>query len=316
MPTFDSKEVKKKAVPTMFIELVDQRDSGWVMDGTERTGNPVKISSPSARFIPNRGFRLVKLKDANGQDILGDDGKPEYTNEAIRYIKNCPTLSVEEQNRRGFKPSKNKQEDLIIVRKGNMTVVKEGKFSILYDYLEQVFYNTSNPDRPASAEEIFRVIQLGKKEETLNENKVALADAWGFIGTLYSKKGKDNFQYDEEKINALCQLFLVYAETPSGKVNGLMAYAEKDPIGFMDKALRFIQTIEMEIGYALELGVIMFDKNVAKYANKDKVIADLGTERISQAKKIAKLGNLFGTDEYKAAYEEFKVELEVAQSKQ
>lgn len=83
---FDSLEVKKKTSPkTILIELVDQRDSGWVLDGTERTNNPIRITSPSAEFIPNRGFRLVKFKNEKGEE--------EWINEPIRFIKNCPYLS-------------------------------------------------------------------------------------------------------------------------------------------------------------------------------------------------------------------------------
>lgn len=304
---YDSKEIKGKVkAPTMFIELVDQRDSGWVMDGTERTANPVKITSPSAKFIPNRGFRLVKKKDETGQGY--------WENEAIRYIKNCPTLSVEEQNRRGFRPSRNKQEDLIIVKKGNFSVTREGSFASLYDYLQDVFYNASNPNRPTSAKAIFKVVELGKKEEGINEKKLAIAEATQFIGTLFARQGKE-YRYDEEKIDALCQLFLVYAETPSGKINGLMAHAEKDPVGFLDKALRFEQTIELEIGEALALGVIKFDEGVACYANKEKVIAAVGTKTTKQEKNISKLAALFGTSEYKSAYDEFKIELDTARNK-
>lgn len=291
----------------MFIELVDQRDSGWVLDGTRGTKDEKRLTSPSAEFIPNRGFRLVRVK--------GENGEVEYVNEAIRYIKNCPVLSVEEQNRRGFRPSKNKMEDLIIVKGGNFSVTREGSFSLLYDYLEQVFYNATNPDRPSSAKGIFKVVELGKKEEQFNENEIAIADAIQFIGTLYDKKGKDEFIYNEDKINSLCKVFLVYAETPSGKINGLIAHAKKDPIGFLDKALKFEQGILMEISQALELGVIKFNSNTAVYCNKDKVVAMVGNGNIKHDKKIEKLANLLGSSEYKSVYQEFKIELEAAKEK-
>jgi hypothetical protein len=307
MKAFDSKEVKKKA-PTMFIELVDQRDSGWVLDGTAGTPHEKRLKSPSAEFIPNRGFRLVKTKDEDGETI--------YMNEAIRFIKNCPTLSVEEQNKRGFRPSKNKQEDLIIVKGGNFSVTKEGSFSTLYDYLEQVFYNESNEKRPDSAKAIFRVIEFGKKEEIVNEKEIAQADAIQFIGTLYTKKGKGDFVYNEDKINALCQLFLVFAESPSGKINGLIGHAKKNPEEFLSKAMKFEQTIVMEITQGLDLGVFHFDKNIATYSNKEKAIASVGTGNLSQPKKIERLANILGSDEYKSHYAEFKIELDAAKEKQ
>lgn len=301
---YDSPEVKKKKAPTMFIELCDQRDSGWVMKGTEGTKHEVRLTTPSAEFIPNRGFRLIK-----------DEASGEWYNEAIRYIKNHPVLSVEEQRKRGIAPANNKQEDLIIVKNGNFSVTREGRYISLFDYLKDVFYNESNPNRPDTAKAIFRIVEVGKKEEQINEIKLAQAEAITYLGHLYQRQGKE-YVYDEPKINALCNLFLVYAESPSGKINGLIAHAEKDPINFLDKAMRFEQTIQMEIGYGLDLSVIKFEGNAAVYCNKDKVIAVIGKGNLSQDKKINKLADLFGTDEYKGAYEEFKVELESARAKQ
>lgn len=164
---YDSKEIKGKVkAPTMFIELVDQRDSGWVMDGTERTANPVKITSPSAEFIPNRGFRLVKKKDETGQDY--------WENEAIRYIKNCPTLSVEEQNRRGFRPSRNKQEDLIIVKKGNFSVTREGSFASLYDYLQDVFTTPLTRTGQHLRKPFSKLLNSAKKKKALTRRNLLL----------------------------------------------------------------------------------------------------------------------------------------------
>lgn len=305
---FDSPEVKKAKAPTMFIELCDQRDSGWILQGTQGTKDEVRLKTPSAEFIPNRGFRLVKAKNP-------DTGEDEWQNEEIRYIKNRTVLSVSEQQRKGIFPAKNKLEDKIIIKGGNFSVTREGAYISLYDYLKDVFYNESNPNAPDSSKKIFRVVELGKKEEAINENKLAIAEATMFIGNLYTKQGNE-YRYNEDKINALCQLFLVYAESPSGKINGLMAHAEKNPVVFLDKAMRLEQVAVMEIGHALELGVIKFDKNIAKYSNKDKVIANLGTGNMKQDTKIGRLADLFNTDEFKAAYDEFKAELGAAKDTQ
>ena len=301
--SFDSKEVKRAKAETMFIELVDQRDSGWVMDGTERTANEVRLKTPSAEFIPSRGFRLVKDEQTN-----------EWYNEEIRFIKNQRELSLDKQKQRGITPSKNKLEDKIIVKGGRFSVTREGAYVSLFDYLKDVFYNGSNPNRPSSAKEIFRQVDFGAKEEAINEKKMAIAAATNFIGDLYTKRGKE-FVYDEDKINALCQIFLVYAESPSGKINGLIGHAERDPEGFLEKATKLGDTLQMEIGHALELSVIKFDGNKAMYANKDKMIALLGSGNMSHKKKVEKLADLLATDEYKSAASEFMVELEAAKEK-
>lgn len=305
--SFDSKEVKKKAAPTLFIELIDQRDSGWVLDGTAGTSRETRLTSPSAEFIPNRGYRLVKVKNEHGEE--------EWINQPIRYIKNSPTLSVEEQQRRNILPAKNKLEDKIIVKRGNFSVVREGAHIALYDYLLESFYNGSNPNRPDTAKALYRVIELGKREEAVNERKLAVAEAIQFLGTLYTRQGKE-FRYKEDKINSLCQMFQVFAETPSGKINGLMAHAEKDPMDFLDKALRFEETLAMEVAQALELNVIRFEGNNVVYCHKDKVISNLGRGEIKHDKKVSKLADAFTREDMKAAYEEFSIELQSARDKQ
>lgn len=308
---YDSAEVKsrgKEKPETMFIELVDQRDGGWRMDAANGEPNPfgAKITSPSAEFIPNRGFRKARVKNA--------EGKFEEYNEEIRYIKNQRELSVEKQRMLGITPSKNKLEDKIIIKRGGFSVTREGAYISLFDYLKDVYYNASNTNRSSSAKKIFRVIEVGKSDEQFNESEIAYAEAVQFISQLRHKSG-NKFVYDEQKIDALCQLFLVYGETPAGKMAGLVGHAKKDPENFLHMALKLIQTVQTNIAYGLELSVIKFDGNVACYCNKDKVITDFGRGNLGQEKKIDKLADFFAAPENKAALDEFMVELEAAVEK-
>jgi hypothetical protein len=307
---YDTKEVKKKdKAPTLFIELCDQRDSGWRMDSSSGDYNPQgqKITSPSAEFIPSRGFRLVK--GVNGE------GKEEWYNEEIRYIKNQRILSVLEQKQKDIRPSHNKLEDKIIVKGGNMSVTREGAFIGLYDYIKEVFYNLSNPDRPESAKALFKVVEVGKVEEELNEIDIIQSDAVQYIKGLFYKQG-GKFIYDEPKINALCNMFLIHAESASGKVSGLMGYAKRDPKAFLDKSLRFEQTIVTELAQAIEMGVVKFEGNTLQYCNKEKVVLDLGRGNLKHETKITKAAEMLGTEEYKEAYVEMQIELESAVEKQ
>jgi len=318
MSNYDSAEVKKstkkKEVPQVFIELCDQRDSGWIMDGTAGTPHEVRLTTPSAEFIPNRGYRKIKVKNP-------ETGEMEEVHEAIRYIKNSHVISVEEQNKRGIRPAKNKMEDLIIIKgagnKGGgnyLAISREGPYIGMYDYITSVFYNESNPDAPSSSKKIFRQVDFNKKAEMFNEQEIAQAEAISYIGTLYMRRGNE-YTYNEDKINSLCNIFAVYAESPSEKIKALMGVAKIDPAGFLNRALVAEQTIEMEIGHALDLNVFHFAKNVAQYNHKDKVIADLGRGNMKHENKVRKLAEIFGTDEYKAVYEEFRAELEAAKLK-
>lgn len=305
---FDSKELKKEKAPTLFIELSDQRDSGFVLDGTLGTKHEHRLTCPKSRFIPSRGFRLVKGKNP-------ETGVEEWYNEEIRYIKNQRVLSIAEQNARGIKPSRYKLDDKIRVDGGNFSVTREGAFIGLYDYLVQVYYNGSNPNRPASATELYKVKEVGKEEEQWNETEVMASDAIQLIKNLFYKEGK-SYVYDEPKINALANMFTIFAETPAGKVSGLMGFAKKNPKDFLERALKFEQTIVTEITHAIELNVVKFDGNALVYCNKDAVVLDVGRGNLKHETKISKAADILSTPEYKGVYEELRIELEIAKEKQ
>lgn len=300
---YDTKELKKDKPPVIFIELCDRRPSGFIKDGTKGTDWEEELDSPVAEFIPNFGYRRAK-KVENGKDV--------FYNEPIRYIKEQTVISVAEQKKLGIEPHRASKEDKIIIERGNFSVVREGSFVGLYDYILEAFYNETNPNRSESAQALYRVIDFDKEDEEINELDFMIADATQFVQRLVQKVGEKQYKYQEEKIKGLCQLFAIFAETPAGMVTGLMAFAKKDPKTFLDKATKFEQTKMIQITHALELSVIKFEGNTVQYAAKDKIIATLGTGNMSHAKKIEKLADLFGTPELRAAYDEFQLELEVA----
>lgn len=306
---FDSAEVKEEAVaPVLYIELFDRRGSGFILDdGNRGTQKQVEIDCPTAEFIPNFGFRRG-VKKVNGKDV--------FYNEQIRYIKEQTEISVEKQKELGIVRSRAGKEDMIEVKKGSFTVAKEGSFIGLYDFLMDSFYNADNPNRSATATKIYRVIELGKEEEGLNEDDILMADAIKLVARFYQKTGKGKFTYNEEKINALCELFTIFAETMPGKIAALNGLAKVDPKTFLEKAAKFEQVTMTEIAHALQLNVIQINENTVQYVGKEKIIANLGTAKMSREKQIEKLADLLRTPELKAAYEELQLELEIAQEKQ
>lgn len=303
---FDSEEVKENP-PVLFIELYDRRPSGFILDDDKRgTSQQTEIDCPTAEFIPNFGYR-------KGVKIV--NGKEQKYNEQIRYIKEQTEISVEKQKALGIVPHRAGKEDMIEVKKGNFTITREGSYVGLYDYLMESFYNASNPERSESAAKIYRVVEIGKEEEIMNEDDIAMADALKFIARFYQKTAK-GYTYNEEKINSLCEIFAVFAETMSGKVAALNGLAKVEPVEFMKKAEKFEQRTITEITHALQLNVIQFQGNTVMYVGKDKIIASLGTGNMGQDKKIEKLADLLHTPELKAAYEELQLEIEIAQERQ
>jgi hypothetical protein len=308
---FDSEEVKdeKAEAPVLYIELYDKRGSGFILDdGNRGTQKQVEIDCPTAEFIPNFGFRRGVKKDKNGKEV--------FFNEQIRYIKEQTEISVEKQKELGIVRSRAGKEDMIEVKKGSFTVAKEGSYISLYDYLLESYYNADNPNRSPTATKIYRVIELGKEEEGLNEDDILMADAIKLVARFYQKTGKGKFTYNEEKINALCELFTIFAETMPGKIAALNGLAKVDPKTFLEKAAKFEQVTMTEIAQALQLNVIQIKDNVLQYVDKEKIILSFGTAKLSREKQIEKAADLLHTPELKSAYEELQLELEIAQEKQ
>lgn len=324
---FDSEEVRDETPPVMYIEVFDRRDSGFYLDqngvpgGTRGTKFEMGIDCPTACFIPNLGYRKgykTLIDRATGKEVIDKTtGKPKIQayHEQIRYIKEQTEISVEKQKALGIVPHRAGQEDMIEIKKGNMTIVREGSHIGLFDYILDAFYNASNPDRSQGAAKIYKVIELGKEEEEMNDDDIMMADALKFVARFYKKTGKGVYKYNEEKINGLCELFSVFGATMSGKVTALNLLAKADPETFLTKAEKFEQITITEITHALQLNVIRFNENTVEYVEKEKVIVSLGTGKLSHEKKIEKLADMLHTSELTAAYEELKVELELAKEK-
>jgi hypothetical protein len=324
---FDSEEVKEEKPPVLYIEVFDRRDSGFYLDsngvpaGTRGTKFEMGIDCPTACFIPNVGYRkgykplIDRVTNKPVIDKETGEVKMQAYHEPIRYIKHQTEISIEKQKALGIVPHRSAQEDMIEIKKGNMTIVREGAHIPLYDYILEAFYNSTNPDRSPGAAKIYKVVELGKEEEELNEEDILMADALKFVARFYQKTAKGKFTYNEEKINGLCELFAVFGETMSGKVLALNSLAKLDPANFLEKAEKFEQVTITEITHALHLNVIRFKDNVVEYVEKEKVLGSLGTAKMSHEKKIEKLADLLHTPEMKAAYEELQLELEIAQEK-
>lgn len=301
-------EVKENQIPVMFIELVEKGDSGFIQDGTAGTPFEVRLNAPSITWIPTEGWRKQK-KDEHGKTL-----KTPF-NERIRYISSESEISIKKQKELGIEPTRGGKGDKIIFEKGYFTIAREEPNIGLYDYLKESFYNQNNPDRSAKATAIYKVIEPDKDAEIFNEDEMASADAIQYIGTLYSKVGEKQYKYHHEKIDGLCSMLEIFAETSAAKIQSIITVAKIHPRKFMNIVTRWEQTTETEVTHALSFNVIFFDKNVAQYKAKDKVIKSLGTENLTQNQKVTKLADWLRTAEGHQEYMELKAELEAAQEK-
>jgi hypothetical protein len=290
----------------IFVELVDQNNSGFVQDDTINTNTPLELRAPGVRFIPNEGFRRgVKMVD----------GVRTFYNERIRYIKNETVISLAEQKVLGIEPNPLPSVDKIPIEKGYATVVREGSTVGLFDYISEAFYNESNPDRSEKASAIWRIVEMDKAAEQFNEDELIAADAVKFVGSLYQKIGKNTYQYNEDKINAVCEMLAIFADTPATKIRALLSHAKQRPAWFLNKVTKLEQTTVTEVTHALELSVIRFNSNTAEYCNKDRVLRNFGSGKFTQDQKIMKLADWLRTADGHEAYMELKAEIEAALNK-
>lgn len=299
----------KEKVPSMYIEVLERGDSGYVRDDTVGTPHEERIDCPGVIFIPNTGNMSEEIIGAGGK------GTGTFRNVRIRYIKNCPLIKVEEQKAAGWDKHPIPSNDVIQVSKGKTIVKREGD-TALYDYLENVFYNESAPNRPRSAKAIFKVIKLEEKTETLNEKDFVQADAVNFVQSLVNKVGNKSYKYNEAKIdNVLTALNLFGGETYPEKVNVLTHAAKQSPYEFLNIVTKLEQVTITEVTHAIELNVIRFEGSSVEYCDSKKVLATISSDFKSQDKKINAVADLLKTPEYAQAYQELKAAMEIAREK-
>lgn len=313
-------------VPTMFISLLDQQDSGWVCDDTVGTTHEKRISAPGVLFIPNKGKRSEPILDDNGK-VVG------YKNIPIQYIKGCDVIDVEEQRKRGFKPDERTglynqgsgipSNDAIVIKKGDALIKREGD-TALFDYLSVVHFSLSAPYRPKGAKAIYKVVELEKQTEVLNEKDFLESDAVNYVQSLLIKQGK-GYKYKEDKIDNLLSILGLYGgDNYPNKINTLTLAAKgkinQDGITittkqFLDIVTKLDETTITEVTHALQLDVIKFEGNSVVYTDGNKVLASLGENKMKQNQKIEALSELLKTPEYAQSYQELKAKSELAQEK-
>lgn len=311
MPEYRSED----KAPVMFIELVEKQDSGFVRDGTENTPFEERLTAPSIAWIPSEGFRRRMTTNDKGEVV------PTPGVEAIRFIRGVDEISVQRQKELGLEPTNKGKGDKIIFEKGFATVAREGADVGLYDYLKDVYYNTSNPLRSQKATGIFKVIEQDDDAEVFNDSDMIMEDVLAYTNRLQqkvgkTKDGKNLYKYNEEKIDGLCQYFNIFGESYAKKLQAIKWFSRVRPQEFLEGAVRWEQTTMMEVSHALQLNVIKFDGNVLMYGTKDKVIKNLGSEKMTKEQKIEASADWLRTSDGHEAYMELKAELDAAKEKQ
>ena len=293
-------KIGKDGVSTIFLELVNQGNSGWIQDETRGKPYEQSLHAPTIEWIP-----------ATGVIVYEKDGIKQH--KRARHIKGCNLLDPVEQEKAGWKP--NKKNDKIPFAMAFATVRREGSTLITYDYLTSATYFEDNPLRPSTATALYREIKIDERAVNLIDEDELLTVAKSKVFALRLNIGK-GYKYDEDKINSYCKLLNIFAETPEQQLVVIMDKARSNPKSFLDIVVQAEQTVITEISHAMQLGVIMFDKNTAQYTKESKVITNVGNGNMSENKKIEALSNYLQTPEGNNALTELRTNLEIAKEAQ
>lgn len=296
----------------LFLEAAEMRGSGFILDGTENTPNPIELRSADRLWIPNTGFMAKEIKN--------DDGSTDIVNVEVRYIAHSRYIEVEQQNEKKVKydrmDAKN-DANKITMEKGVMTIIKTPSNKPLTDYLENVFWNLDAPNRPETAQALFKVVRLDKKARVVNEDDMVLNEAKNIVYKLQRKNSKGEWEFEEEKIDSYCKIMdIVGGDSYDEKVWALVKTAERDPSHFLELIVSLDSRMNTEIAQAVEIGVVEFvDGNLAQFKNGDKVIKYFGEEKLKKAQLIEKTADFLKTTEGTSFLTEIRAKVDAEKNK-
>ncbi len=293
---------KVSKYPVAIFELIPASSNGanFVREDTIGTANPVVLIHPKNRVIQNESVKRVQSAT----------DKKVFVNVPTRYIYNQEITLKSKQVEMNIQS--NPKTDKIVFINGLLTVPKDGAFVGLYNFMQEHAQNLSNKDRVETLTPIFREIKPAEDAHQDNWNDFLIVEAVGYIKALVTEQG-GKYIYNEERIDALCPLFNVYAESPEQKTTALIAIAKVDPKGFLEKAKASEQTIGIEINHALALNVIAIETSTVIAVERNAKIKEFPGCKDAAAVKDA-LASYFSSVGGKEAYDLFKAELQAAKS--
>lgn len=298
---------KKNEAESITYILVDNQPSAYVMDGPgvddidDIDFTPV-ISTPSIRAI-RRTSRVKKV-------IKGKKGNPEtFEYEMIRYIKDCPTIYVKEQDEQGYKP--NHLTDIIIFRSGSKTATNEGD-TALFKYLQICEYNTDVLDRPEGAEDIFKALSTTKdaeQEETIFDLQ---AKCLNVLSDLKKEETPGKFKYNTDALEFYCAVFKIPAFSSGFQSEAWVAlakFANQEPNKFLNSIANARAIIEADVYSAINLGVVTIDQQKVYYTDGNAVVMSFEDDDINEEEKHYALVDFMSNPKNDNHYKNLRVKL-------
>lgn len=251
-PIADSKEVET----VVFVALDQQTSQYFREEDPENDGKSVRLAY-NTRKIPNRSF--VKFVDKDGMEVLKE----------TRYIKNCPFIFIDEQDKNGYKP--NPAADHIWLDKGQLIVQNNGSGVYLLKFLrEGCSANLDCKNRSDNYKALFRELNtevLAKNDEEILDTRL---EATELVTRLRYKVGKQVI-YDENGLEFFSELHKMPPFTngfnSSEAFMSIYRLAEAEPDRFLSKYREAKSEVERLINQAQAMGVLSADPERATLAD-------------------------------------------------
>lgn len=295
----------QKKPEILALELCDRRDSGFIQDDTLDSPHKIRLNCSDISWIPNESYATFVEKNEDGSETL--------VQKFIRYVANDRSIDAEDQEKRKVPYNRKSDAHKIHFKKGLFTLTKTPSTRALWEYMTSTYLNEDAPHRPDTADALFRVIKVDKKVEAINEDDAIRTEAKNLVYSLRKRDGKGGFIYEENKIDAYCNLIGSYgAESFPQKIAALAAWATARPLDFIKLISVFDNTITTEVAQALELRLISFEGGVASFSDGDKIIKPLGSEATTKDKKIEIVADFLKTPEGNEMLTELRARVEIA----
>lgn len=262
LPILKPKKNKMSNISTMkkpetaIYYLVDRQPSDFIMQGTEKLPNPIRLDAPREFRMPNTSITYA-------------NDKGRLVSKNIRFLYGVNDIDVDKQRDDKVEVREGNEMDQIYFLHGKLAIVNEGTSAPLFAFMEACVDNAGAPNRPDNIPATFYRFQPEQEAlEAMKANSERL-NAMKVVDNLYEET-PNGLAFDLKRINFLCKVFNVVAETESEKVAALMQIAQVMPIELNTAVNDRLSEMKATIADGYTVGALMQEGNKVYISNGDR----------------------------------------------
>lgn len=179
---------------------------------------------------------------------------------SIRYIKDCPTIDVIEQEKLKYKP--NRAADQIVFKSGQLIVSQNGEDNALAEFMKNDVRNQHAPNRRPNSHTVFMELRTEdiatKKLTGKNDRRIA-------NGLVYemAKFEEGAWVYDEPKLKFYGGIFSIDHLTNPEIAEALSDIADTEPLKIINAISEKTNILRPVLASAIQAGVLAMGKESA-----------------------------------------------------